>query len=237
MTISEIYRNYKLMPSLQLHQFRVAAVANYLARKAGLQSDLPAITTAALLHDMGNIIKFDLSLFPEFLEPEGLKYWQKVKDDFIDKYGKDENNAKKMIALEIGIKHREMELLESIGFTKTLINSQQVDLAKKIVCYADHRVAPTGVISFVERIRGGHKRFQVNRNIPAAQITEYDRVFTEQAAALSLLETQIFTAIGNKLKPEDITDETITPIITELKSFEINTTISPYFCGPEERIN
>ena len=84
MKISEIYRKYRIPPQLQLHQLRVASIAKYICDNLKVPVDIEEVVSADLLHDMGNIIKFDLSLFPEYLEPEGLEYWQGVKNDFHD---------------------------------------------------------------------------------------------------------------------------------------------------------
>src|SRR3989344_7719535 len=100
-----------IMPSLQLHMFRVTSVAQIICESLGENVILVSeahpesgswtsqddaknnILSACLLHDMGNILKFNLDLFPEFLQPEGKEYWQKVKDSFEKKYGKDEHEA------------------------------------------------------------------------------------------------------------------------------------------------
>ncbi len=105
--VRDLYRDYKIMPSLAAHQFRVAGVA-WAIMDATDESALPSplrrneVISACLLHDMGNILKFDLSYFPEFLEPEGLSYWKVVKADFRAKYGMDEHAATLQIAKEIG---------------------------------------------------------------------------------------------------------------------------------------
>ena len=89
MKIQKIYDDYKIMPQLQLHQLRVAGVASIIVDNFQEKLDKDAIVSAALLHDMGNIIKFNLNFFPDALEPEGLDHWQSVKDEFILKYGPD----------------------------------------------------------------------------------------------------------------------------------------------------
>jgi len=81
----EIYREYRLMPSLSLHQLRVAAVAKLICDSFKERIDTNNVVLACLYHDMGNIIKFDLNYFPEFTKPEGLEYWQKIKEDYIKK--------------------------------------------------------------------------------------------------------------------------------------------------------
>ena len=81
------------MPNLQEHMLRVAAVASLVCDNFNEPLPKDDIITACLLHDMGNIIKSDLQYFPEFIKPEGLDYWQKVKDEYIEKYSRDEHKA------------------------------------------------------------------------------------------------------------------------------------------------
>ena len=87
-TITDIYTEYRIPPALQLHQFRVTGVALQIIGSIDVAVDADSIIVACLLHDMGNIIKFNLDYFPEFLEPEGLEYWQYVQNEFIEKYNR-----------------------------------------------------------------------------------------------------------------------------------------------------
>jgi 5'-deoxynucleotidase YfbR-like HD superfamily hydrolase len=57
------------MRNLQLHQLRVAAVGQIICESIPDFDETEEVVTTCLLHDMGNIIKFDLNYFPEFLEP------------------------------------------------------------------------------------------------------------------------------------------------------------------------
>ena len=54
--ISEIYAEYKIMPNLQMHMYRVAAVASLIYDNFNEPLNKEEIITACLLHDMGNII-------------------------------------------------------------------------------------------------------------------------------------------------------------------------------------
>ena len=85
-TVQQIYNEYRLMPTLQLHQLRVAGVAKIIADSFNGEIDKESIVLACLFHDMGNIIKFDLKNFPEYNQPEGIEYWQKVQSEFLEKY-------------------------------------------------------------------------------------------------------------------------------------------------------
>ena len=75
----EVYSEYKIMPTLQLHQLRVAAVARLVCDHLTHPINTRDVILACLFHDMGNIIKSNLNHFPEFCEPEGTAYWEKVK--------------------------------------------------------------------------------------------------------------------------------------------------------------
>ena len=213
MTITEIYKKHKIMPNLQLHMLRVAAVAKYIADNATEHLDTNSIIKATLLHDMGNIIKFKLGYLPEALQPEGLGYWQGVKNEFVAKYGNDEHIATHKIAEELGLKSREMELLDAIGFAQSPQNSSHSDLEKKICAYSDYRVSPSGVTTLEVRLRDSQKRFLLNKNV-----TDQDR-FEELSEGMRKIEKQIFTK--SKIRHENITGNTVAPIVEELKNFEI----------------
>ena len=68
MTILEIYEKYKIMPQLQEHQLRVASVAKTICDHLLVPVHTDHVVSVCLLHDMGNILKFDLQKFPQFGE-------------------------------------------------------------------------------------------------------------------------------------------------------------------------
>lgn len=211
MTTQEAYTKYTIMPNLQLHQLRVAGVASRIVDAFTEPLERKEIITACLFHDMGNIIKFDLQKFPEFLKPEGFEYWNTIRESFIGKYGSDEHRGTYKIANEIGISRRSHELLIAVGFTKAHLNSQQNDYAKKICCYADQRVTPHGVMSLQERLDEGLKRYQ-------------DKFMSHETKRgqehLFLLEQQIFERCN--IAPNDITEEKVLPLFEELRNFELS---------------
>src|SRR5690242_14147552 len=103
MGIADIYLQYKILPFLQLHQLRVAAVAVQICRSLSVEVDTNSATVASLLHDMGNILKFDFQAYPSAFEPEGISYWKRVQDEYRAKYGNDEHDATLTIARELGV--------------------------------------------------------------------------------------------------------------------------------------
>jgi hypothetical protein len=214
MKITEIYKRYDIMPILQLHQLRVAAVAKQVCESLEVKVDSNTVITACLLHDMGNIIKFDLSLFPQYLEPEGFEYWDKVRNQFIDTYGTDEHKASIAIAKELGMKQPVLDCIEAIDFGKAVENVERKELEPKICDNADMRVGPHGILSVDERLEEGAKRYKnrIDKWVPP----EKQKVLHQ---AVRDIQEQVFA--HSRIKPSSITDVTIAPIIEELRSYEI----------------
>lgn len=211
--ITDIYEEYKIISNLQMHQLRVAAVAKQICESLNIKIDKESVIIACLLHDMGNIIKFNLDYFPEFLEPEGLLYWQGIQKEYFNKYGHDEHIATLDIIKELGMTEKINTLVDSIGFGRSCIVSKTSDLEKKICTYADFRVSPKNVVSIRDRLIEGKKRY-AGRDV---DVTAHDRSLREEC--MNIIEKQIFS--HTNIKPEDINDESIAKIIEELKDFEI----------------
>ena len=100
MNILQIYKKYQIMPQLAEHQLTVAAVAEELLNHLSFppKADPPPaeildrhdVVAACLLHDMGNIVKFDLTKTPDlhpglFLKPKDRIFWESVKQEFIER--------------------------------------------------------------------------------------------------------------------------------------------------------
>ncbi len=216
MLIVDIYHNYQIMPNLQLHQLRVAAVARKLAESVWGNVDVAAITTACLLHDMGNIIKFDLNnkTFADFLEPEGQEYWLGVQADFLAHYGNDEHLASLKIAREVGVLPYVMELIDAIGFDRLDQNYKTKNISKMICEYADNRVTPFGIVDLETRLQDLENRYAQKFS---AEADAQKRRHAQEMARKS--EAYIFSQVS--LKPSDLTDSSLDDTITELKSFKV----------------
>lgn len=207
--IEDVYEEYYIMPQLKEHMYRVASVANYICDHLPLTIDKKSVITASLLHDMGNIIKFDLNKFPEFNEPKGITYWETVKKNYIEKYGNDTHKATIEIALEIGTSLRVLELLNSIGFGKSISAYESGEIEKMICIYADMRVTPRGIVSLKERLADLESRY--NTNPDAKKGKELQDIYL----SLYRIEEKIFNDMN--IKPNEITDEVCEPLILLLK--------------------
>lgn len=210
MKVNKLYEKYLIMKNLRQHMFRVAGVGRVICKNYRKVLDIESITTACLLHDMGNILKFKLGQFPESLEPEGLNYWEKVKIKFHDKYGDDEHMATQAIAGEIGVSSRVFELLKSVGFSNSEKNYQGDDIEKMICAYADQRVGPFGIISLDDRLLEGRKRFGGK--------FDHDN-FMKMVGFLKKMEVKIFEEC--RLSPKAVDDRLVGKEIEILKEFEI----------------
>lgn len=228
MTIQKVYEQYRITPALQLHQYRVAAVSQYISSKIPqVRGDENNILTACLLHDMGNIIKFNMDLFPEFFQPEGVGYWRQVKEDFINTYGTDEHTATIEIAKEVlrfqSVSasqegkldpNRVIDLIESIGFSNAKRNAESTDFGWKIAAYSDMRVEPYGVTTLESRLEDGNKRFKLNK--PGVSRQDF---FTEMSGYLHTIQEQLFADLP--LGPDAITEETVQSRIAPLANTEL----------------
>lgn len=201
------------MPSLASHQLRVAGVALQICESINVPVDRQAIITASLLHDMGNMIKSELKYFLEFLEPEGLEYWQKIQDEYFAKYGRDEHKATLEIVRELGMSERVLSLIDGVGFVHSCQTREGNDMEKKICNYADLRVAPLGVVSVSERLSEGKRRYAGRYSQLHAD--DYDK----KENCIFEIEKEIFS--HSKIKPEDINDASISGYVEKLKNFEL----------------
>lgn len=220
-TPQEIYTAYKIMPALQLHQLRVAAVGKLICDNFQQPINERDVVLACLFHDMGNIVKFKLGQIPEFLEPEGLDYWENVQSEYKQKYGgADQHAANEKIARELGLSEEAISYIAAVSFSKVGEVVKSSSFEKKICKYSDSRVGPHGVLSLDERLRDGRKRYL--KRIDAVQQDGVAAPADTFEALMKLeheLEDQIFAVTD--IKPGDINDATVAPLIGELSEYPV----------------
>jgi len=216
-TPKEIYAQFRILPSLQLHQLRVAAVAKLICDNYNDTVSTNDVLLECLFHDMGNIVKSDLRYFPGFVQPEGLEYWQKIKEEFLQKYGSEQHIANAAIGREIGLPEHIIDIMNKTGFSKigSVVEAHSLEL--KICQYADSRVGPHGVLSLDARLEEGRERYVAGKKNKAYYDT--DAGFEKLAAAAHELERQIFSALT--IRPEDINDMTVVPGIEKLSQYPV----------------
>lgn len=169
MLISQIYHNYQIPPNLQRHMVEVAAVAEFLANQfKGQTVNQSLVVESALLHDMGNIVKFKDFISPEMKLDE--KTWRQVQSDFIAKYGADAHQATLSIVKELGLKN-EAEIITTLEQSdhRYIASYGYLTLESRLLDYADMCVAPSGIIGFEPRIDDLVKRYNLSDNDPSIQ--------------------------------------------------------------------
>jgi hypothetical protein len=167
MEITEIYSKYQIPPNLQEHMFRVAGLARLIANSwKGPKIDVDVISDACLLHDLGNIIKFDFENFPELLgtEQKNIAHWKDVKKGMQSKYGLDEDVATVRMIEELEVRPEVKYIVENWGFKNFKRIDESENIEWKICVYADHRVSPNGIVTLEENLENKRKRYALSRS-------------------------------------------------------------------------
>ncbi len=195
------------MPNLQLHQLRVAAVGKLICDNYNQQVNGRDVILACLFHDMGNIVKFKLDVFPEALQPEGLEYWEKQKAETIQKYGAKQHRVSETVAQELGLPDSVIHMIGTSGVSRLpeILASDSNEL--KVLQYADLRVAPAGVVSLTERFEDFARRYPSDKD-------------SDLFGKGKELEGEIFACTS--IKPEDINDTSVAPLIEELWEYPVS---------------
>lgn len=218
MLITEIYETYDITPMLQMHQLRAGAVGMFITEhwKGNVKLNKKAVIETLLLHDMGNIIKFDLDNFPELLgkEVERIEFWKQTQKKFTEKYGTDEHYATEEIANEIHATSDVRSILTQLGSAniEKARNGDNYDV--KLCFYADLRSGPFGILSINERFDDLIVRYK-NRNHAVSNLekTQANRAYTLE------IEHQIQEQVAHPLAA--ISDKTVSKYIAALKHYEL----------------
>ncbi len=165
-TIDQIYTKYSIPRNLQNHMKKVAAVGEILCEKwEGTPApNKPLIQAALLLHDISNIVKYDLE------SPEGLKILgpdrkrveelKLIKAEFIEKYGPDERIANVAILKELNVDPEIIKLVQALEVENAIKIQDQADINVKIGLYADMRVGPNSILMLKERFAEARHRYK-----------------------------------------------------------------------------
>ena len=210
MTFKEIYSKFRIPPSLQEHMMRVCAVVSFLEKhwtgKHAVDWDLTK--RLALLHNMGNIVKFDLDRYPGFLgsEKNDVEYWKVVQAEVIAKYGSDDHAATQKMLREIEVSEQVIALTLNKSFGKSVETAVSKNWPLKILYYADFRTLPLRFGTLEERIDDVRQRMPWYANRP-----DFDKL----VQACKKIETQIQQAID--IPVSEINDESVLIDPSDLK--------------------
>jgi len=213
--IQEIYDHYNIPWLLQLHMLRAAAICFRICENTSLVIDKKSIISAALLHDMGNLVKFDSeSTLIKSYTKEQRETRKKQQKEFIKKYGSDDHHANMLIAKELWVTKKVSYLIDSISIHFHDSYDSQEHPEELIINYADNRVSPYNICSMKERIDEAMIRYPDMRQHPQSYRDETLAYREKQ-------EQDLFSHCS--ITPESITEESCTSLIEKLRNFEINT--------------
>lgn len=210
MTIAEIYTKLKNPPNLQEHMLQVAKVALFIFEHwKGSEINKSSLITAALLHDVGNIVKFDIEKYPHFLgtEQKRADYWMRLQKEVIEKYGTDDHKVTEQMLTELGVNPEIIKTILEMSYWNVLEISKSDNWILKILLYADLRVSPQGVIPIRQRLDDLYTRLEKYKN--RMDLYELGLEIEKQ------IQQHLTTGVSN------ITDETIAVDEKPFKEFQI----------------
>ncbi len=191
MQIRDLYDKYNLMPQLREHQLRVGGIVRLIT------TDHESIITA-LVHDMGNIVKFSN------LD----SYWSKVQEKFWNEYGRDEHAATDKILREVGMdRYADYFNEESKAYDNDSLGVSQFSTMSKpavFTLYGDLRVGINGVCTMEERLTDLEERYHYERPERkwAGEFENYIQTLTE-------------------LDLQTIDEESVSPLFDELLTMTV----------------
>ena len=145
MNINEIYQQFSIPQNLQEHMFRVFGVVSVIENNwTGEKLDWGILKKLTLLHDLGNIVKFNLK--------EDEMYLKETQKAIIKKYGSDDHIATGKMVSELGFDSEAVKIIQSKSFGNSVEITNSNNYLLKILYYADMRVLPTGVGTLEDRL-------------------------------------------------------------------------------------
>ncbi len=168
--IKSIYAKYPITSLLRNHMLNVAAIGSMICDNwKGPAINKTDVVAYLLLHDLGNLVKFDM-VWSKENDPEikaDFEHWEKLQEETIAKYGDDDEQVTVEFAKEIGVSERILELLRNNEFINIKNIISKDDYAQKIGKYSDLRVTPKGVVPLLDRIKEFKKRYEHRKDIRA----------------------------------------------------------------------
>jgi hypothetical protein len=164
MKISQVYEHYQIPPNLQRHMLQTAALGQIICDHwTGPRLKKKLVITTLLVHDMGNIVKFDFDspTANQFLTGhKDVDYWRQVQSNFQKKYGVRADQANLAIIDEMGLSPLVKKFMKEHYFESLPAILQESDWEHKISFYCDIRFRPSGITSVEDRLEDLRQRYE-----------------------------------------------------------------------------
>lgn len=156
MNVEQFYSQCHIPPNLARHMLEVTAVAAAIcAHWTGERPEFQVVIKVALMHDLGNLIKFKRPFLGE-LELDA-EFWSQKQDELRAKYGEDVHQATMALAQQGTL---DPIVLEELNRTGQVGSPKKFETMEgRIIELADMCVSPAGIVGPVERIDDLIKRY------------------------------------------------------------------------------
>lgn len=212
MTIAQVYQRFNNNQGLQEHQLRVGAIAKTICEHSSQELDETNIVAAALMHDLGNILKFkfDNDDFAALVEPEGVAYWKQRQAEVELEYGAKADEATIAMVAKLELEPEIARVIERAHLEYTDQIIEEDDVSSQVLLYADMRVGPHAITTLEGRIEDIGKRYAHRFT------TEYlEELYTK----LNAIEVALFT--NASITPDDISEKSTKSLQKELLNWEV----------------
>lgn len=164
MLTQQIFDHFQIPTGLQQHMYTVATIGKHICDHwIGEELKTHETTAALLLHDLGNLIKFDLSPGATIYDPSlNSEEWRYTQRKMVETYGPDAHQATVKMAQEITTNQTIINLIDSMDATD-LAETLNKTWEEKICEYADLRVTPFGITSLEARLDDIHQRYKAHQ--------------------------------------------------------------------------
>lgn len=133
---------------------RVCSIVTFIEKHwVGTKVDWDLTKKLALVHDLGNLVRFDLEKHSELLgeEQANIEYWKEKKEEMKVRYGSDDHEATFKMLTEIGISNEAIEAIGGKSFFNSGVIKDSPSWPLKLLFYADLRTLPFGIGTLRER--------------------------------------------------------------------------------------
>ncbi len=198
-TTEQIFERYRLPQLLQTHLWRTASLMELLLNHwHGPELDKELLIETMLLHDLGNLVKFDLTdTTPIMLLSETeLPMYRALQAKWHQKYGKVVDAVTvsfiKELRLANGPTMSQIILAHTDGTQATTV--AQNDWSQKLCDYTDFRIAPHGLVTLQQRFDDLSKRYAARESG-----WKTPEKVAEKLSFFTTIETQLQAQIGRDL--------------------------------------
>lgn len=217
--LKEIYQRYFIPDHLAKHMLEVAAVGQLITKSwQGPEIRSQLVTSTLLVHDIGNLVKFDLSdTKPGALNRNlsDIPKWQKIQRQLQERYSKNAETANVKIMQELGFPQTMVSLMQEHTFEALPIQLNNQQWEHLICTYADLRIAPQGLVSITNRLQDLRERYR-KRDADWSQPETYQQRLT------STLQTEAKLDELTQVSLPNITQKQLRQIVNQLTEYEFH---------------